>query len=190
MTRKKKSRKPGLAKIGSSKKDKALLEQAKDKKPKKKTGKAPGNRQQEALAKKKTHTTDNSKKDPRIGSKKPIVLVKDNPEKSAKVKTNKQTKPSIAKIKVIDQAPTIAQQLAAIEADEGLQLILAKQEHDEALTEQEVNYYNDLMEQYDVLAEQLAPEQLTQQQDSAEPIDEEALWDKLDNTDFSSFEEE
>ncbi|WP_448213999.1 Der GTPase-activating protein YihI [Colwellia sp. MEBiC06753] len=185
MTRKKKSRKPGVGSSGALKVDKTQLFSSKDKKPKKKTGNAAGNRQQEAKANKTNSNTGNVNKDPRIGSKKPIVLVKESaaPEKKKASAGRKQS--GIAGIRVIEQAPSIAQQLAAIEADERLQLILSKQEQDEALTAEEIDYYNQLMDEYETLSEQLPPEDETE---ISEVEDDDALWDKLDKTNFSDYE--
>lgn len=185
MTRQKKSRKPGVGSSGASKKDKTLLEAVSDKKPKKKSGKPAGNRQQEALNKKKTHSGANAPKDPRVGSKKPIDL---GAPVKVEMKTNKQTqskKPSVARVRVIEQGPTIAQQLAAIENDERLQLILAKQEDEEPLSEEEVSYYNEQMEQYETLSAQLPADEDAEQ---ASKVDDDDLWDKLDTSNFSDYE--
>lgn len=185
MTRSKKSRKPGRGSSGSIKSDNSTSVVVSDKKPKKKTGKVAGNRQQEAVQKNKTTKANAAAKDPRIGSKKPIDLGK--PTK-VEVKAQKQPKAktsAIAKVRVVEQGPTIAQQLATIENDERLQLILAKQEDEQALTEEEVAYYNELMEQYETLSAQLPPEE-TESEDN--DIEDEDLLDKLDTSDFSDYE--
>lgn len=140
MTRKKKSRKPGVGSIGTSKNDKSLIEADKDKKPKKKTGKA---------------------------SAKPAP---------------------IAAVRTVEQ-PSIAQQLAAIESDERLQLILAKQEDEESLTSEEIDYYNELMDKYEALSAELPAEEDEEQQGKAkDSVDDDDLWDKLDSNNFSDYE--
>lgn len=188
MTRKKKSRKPGVGSIGISKNDKSLIEAGKDKKPKKKTGKAAGNRQQEAMPKKRTERGKPQAKDPRIGSKKPIelgVAVKTQAKKPAKA----SAKPAaIAAVRTVEQ-PSIAQQLAAIENDERLQLILAKQEDEESLTSEEIDYYNELMDKYEALSAELPAEDDEEQQGKAkDSVDDDDLWDKLDSNNFSDYE--
>ena len=189
MTRKKKTRNPGSISIKPAKIDKESDFSSKDKKPKKQTGKKPGNRQQEALKKKRPTQTGGAKKDPRIGSKKPIVLTKAAPEN----KTSQKAKPAkkvqtIAPIKVIETGPSIVEQLAAIENDEQLQAILDKQEDGELLTESEVSYYNEMMDKHEALADQLDDNIEEEREESEERLNEDDLWDKLDSTDLSDFE--
>lgn len=186
MTRKRKSRKPGLGSIGATKTDKALLDKGSDKKPKKKTGKTPGNRQQEAVRKNKDKQTSHQQKDPRIGSKKPIVLVKEQAKP-----TEKKAKPvakasAIAAIRYVDSEPCVTEQLAALENDTQLQLILSKQEEGEPLSDSEVDYYNEMMDKYEALSAQL--EQEVDEEISDKPLSDDDLWDKLDSSDLSKFE--
>ena len=74
-----------------------------------------------------------------------------------------------------------------------MQSILAKQEDDIALTEQEVDYYNDMMERHQALSTELGLEdeddEVSDEASSKDNGSEEELWDKLDNPDFSNFEE-
>ena len=187
MTRKKKSRKPGVGSSGARKTDLAATAVAHDKKPKKKTGKAAGSRQLEGTQKAKSSTANRTNKDPRIGSKKAIELVP-NVKTEPKPIKRKSSQP-IAKVRVVDNGPSIAQQLAAIEADERLQLILAKQEQEQELTAEEVDYYNQLMEQYETLSAQIEQEESqTESTGSDKSLGDDDLWDKLDSSDFSDYE--
>lgn len=188
MTRKKKSRKPTTGTVGISKAD---FKQAneKDKKPKKKTGKVAGNRQQEALKANKQTNTQKAKRDPRIGSKKPIDLgiatkTTNKPQPKAKPAAN-QKAAGIAAIKILDQEMPISVRLDEIEQDQQLLAIVAKQDNDEPLTEQEVDYYNQLMDEHEKLSAEL--EQQTDDTQESSEVDDDALWDKLDNNDFSDY---
>ena len=82
------------------------------------------------------------------------------------------------------------QELDAIEQDELLQSILAKQEDDIALTEQEVDYYNEKMERHQALSAELGLDEDEDASDESNSSDsEDDLWDKLDRPNFSDFEE-
>lgn len=191
MTRKKKSRKPGVGSSGIRKTDTTNSSVVvSDKKPKKKTGKAAGSRQIEGTKQKKTGNTNKPAKDPRIGSKKPIELGTLASTKTTQPVKRKTSQPRIASVRVIDTAPSLAQQLDAIENDERLQLILAKQEQEQALTSEEVDLYNELMDEYERLSAQLAEQEGTTSESSTETNHELAdddLWDKLDSSDFSDY---
>ncbi len=188
MTRKKKSRKPGLASISTSK-DKKAIATPSDKKPKKLKGRKPGSRQADAIKKSKQKVVSQDAKDPRIGSKKPIVLAK-SPEISTKkpqVKTSAKPAP-IAAIKVVDNAQALEQELYAIEDDQALQDIVAKQEQELALTNDEVDYFNEKMDRYHSLKQQLGWQDDDEVDSSTQDTDDEALWDKLDNNPLSDYE--
>ncbi|GHF88489.1 Der GTPase-activating protein YihI [Thalassotalea marina] len=191
MTRHKKTRKPPqeAAKTRLSKKEKQQIAELRDKKPKKQTGNKPGNRQQEAVANKRNQHGAKDNKDPRLGSKKPIDL--GVPAVMSQLKPNKKSTKSaatagIAAIRVLDETKSISAQIAEIEQDEALLAIIAKQEDDIELTEQEVDYYNELMERHETLSAQLPVEEDTES--SEEELDEDSLWDKLDKTDFSEYQ--
>ncbi|MFD2165577.1 Der GTPase-activating protein YihI [Thalassotalea euphylliae] len=186
MTRKKKSRKPGRGSIGLIKADNTLKETAKDKKPRKKTGKPAGSRQTEAVKKKRVVQSGGGTKDERIGSKTPIVLVKSDQKPASHAPTKVKKPSAIPGVRVIDRGPSIAEQIEQIEQDERLLTILAKQEEGELLSSEEVDYYNDLMDKHEQLSEQL--EDTTRTPDVEEPMDEDALWDKLDGSDLSDYE--
>lgn len=199
MSRSKKSRKPGGAPTAKPKLSKQELSKV-EKRVRKKTGKASGNRQKEATQNLADKSQSGEKRDPRLGSKTPIVLgnVKVKP---APKETKKPQKAPIASVRFVDntdadlssqQNLSAEDELNAIEQDEMLQSILGKQEADIALTEQEVDYYNELMERHQVLSEQLGldeEDEVIESDDSAQGESEDDLWDKLDNHDFSDFED-
>lgn len=187
MSRTKKSRKQGSVPTAKPKLSKAELANV-EQRVRKKKGKKPGNRQQEAQPISNADHNANQHKDPRIGSKKPIDL--GVPTKSAttqpvKPKQNKAEQP-IAAIRRVDKdsvsvALTLAQQLESIEADERLQIILEKQEDELALTEEEVNYFNDMMERHQQISAQLGDDE-EDEPDTGTARSEDDLWDKLDSS--------
>lgn len=195
MSRTKKSRKPATAPKAQPKLSKAELANV-EKRVRKKTGKKPGNRQQEAEQKKHSTKASTQARDPRIGSKTPIALgggANVEQAKSAKSKPNEQQ--PIAAIRFAEPAKDMTQdlnqELAAIEADEQLQVILAKQEDDIALTEQEVDYYNQLMERHQEISEELGlDEESDEDEFQNNTRSEDDLWDKLDKASdkFTDFE--
>lgn len=195
MSRSKKSRKPGGAPTAKPKLSKVELA-AVEKRVRKKTGKKPGNRQQEAIQVKDSAQSHNQNKDPRIGSKKPIDLGGSVKVPQAKAKSTKSAKAikvkqdPIAVIRTvsssdtnadIDSVESLAQALENIEADERLQTILAKQEDEIALTEQEVDYFNDMMDRHQQISAQLDEDE-EEQSSLVKPTSEDDLWDKLDNS--------
>ena len=190
MSRSKKSRKPGGAPTAKPKLSKVELANV-EKRVRKKTGKKAGNRQQEAQPINSSDQNANQNKDPRIGSKKPIELggTVNSAQPKPKQNPNKASKPKqdpIAAIRPVsnndtDVELTLDQQLANIEADERLQIILAKQEDDQALTEQEVDYFNEMMDRHQQISAQL--DEIEEEQTSkASATSEDDLWDKLDNS--------
>ena len=202
MSRNKKSRKPGSAPTAKPKLSKVELANV-EKRVRKKTGKKPGNRQQEANQPQSTGQSVEQNKDPRIGSKKSIDLgssVSSTPQKSAKQKTTetkiKQDSP-IAAIRAVEVENTqtkqetkqtaeqyLAQELATIENDEQLQDILTKQETEQELTEQEVDYFNEMMDRHQALTEKLGITEEDDDEVASKRSDnsEDDLWDKLDSS--------
>ncbi len=190
MSRIKKSRKPGVGKREVIKETSKKVATPAPRKPKKKSGKKAGNRQQEAFAQKKQHQGKSAPKDPRIGSKTPIDLAPSSVQKVVKPKKDTQT--PIAAIKVIEPVQTeqsvLEQELFAIEEDAQLQTILALQENDAALTEEQVDYFNEKMERHQQLREQLGWDEEDETEESTNNDSEDDLWNKLDNNDFSDYE--
>jgi len=193
MSRVKKSRKPGVGKRETiSEADKKLITPA-ARKPKKKVGKPAGNRQKEAFASATQNQTSNANKDPRVGSKKLIDLT---PKAAPKVAPKpKKEKPSpIAAIRVVDSVAAsendLEDELYAIEDDQQLQSILALQEEDKALTEEQIEYFNAKMERHQELRELLGwnDDELEDEEDlNKAKNSEDDLWDSLDKTDLSDY---
>ena len=193
MTRIKKSRKPIPGSSSStprvSASEKLAIE--KSKRPRKKNGNAPGSRQ--TVATKNSPTSSNSKaQDPRIGSKKPIELIKGEkpkaqaqPQKSAKSLTDLP----LAKVRVAAE-PDYYQELEAIEEDELLQTILAKQDAEIELTDKEVDHFNTLMERHQELREKLGLDDDEEEEGdirstkSKNKLTEDELWEKFNNAQF------
>jgi len=202
MSRTKKSRKPATAPKAKPKLSKKELTQI-EKRTKKSTGKKPGNRQLEAQPKSKNKVAITNK-DPRIGSKKPIVLVKESQAKevSPKISVEKDIVPiQFTEIdnlldEILVDEETLITELTAIEQDEKLQAISVKD--DIEITEEEVEYFNSMMARHQELCQLLGieyGEQEEEQQSTSRTneLDEDTLWDKLDNTsdfmdDFSNDE--
>ena len=183
MTRQKKSRKPGVGSSGTSKVEKTLLAE-KEKRIRKKTGNKPGSRQQIANNK-KAHSTDKAKKDPRLGSKKPIELGIKAPEKPNKPVKTKHAEPKVAAIRTLETTSLqqdLLSELAAIEADTWLLEIVEKQEQELPLNAQEVDHFNELMERHQEITEQLALDE--DESIESEELSEEDLWQKFNDGDF------
>ena len=205
MSRSKKSRKPGGAPTAKPKLSKQELASV-EKRIRKTTGKPAGNRQKEAAPEQSNNNQQAGNKDPRLGNKTPIALgkivAKAEKSKQVKAKQASQKTAPIAAVRFVEKADSelpantelsAEEALDAIEQDETLQSILAKQEDDIALTEQEVDYYNDMMERHQALSTELGLEdeddEVSDEATSKDNGSEEELWDKLDNPDFSNFEE-
>jgi len=204
MSRSKKSRKPGGAPTAKPKLSKQELATV-EKRVRKKSGKEAGNRQKEAMQSNESTGQQSAKKDPRLGNKTPIALGKfvEKAKKSKPVPAKKVVPMAAVRIEQSNEtAPNLSpeEELNAIEQDENLQSILAKQEDDIALTEQEVDYYNELMDRHEQLSAELDEEGDSDEdsldEDSVEvagPDNENDLWDKLDrplsSDDFSDFED-
>jgi len=194
MSRNKKSRKQGTGSIGAVKEDKKKALVPVDRKPKKKSGKQAGNRQKEAFDSGKESQMKADKKDPRIGSKKPIDLGVPTkaPEQPFKAKKKAKIESSpIAAIRVVETDTSLEDELFAIEEDSRLQSILAQQEEDISLKNEDVDYFNEKMERHQQLRELLGLDD----EDDDEPSEsveksksEDDLWNKFDNSDLSEFE--
>lgn len=194
MSRSKKSRKPGRGSIGAVKEEKPKFVEPTPKRAKKTSGNKAGNRQQEATAQQDNKQNNPANRDPRIGNKTPIVLVK-KPTKAERAEnkpTPAKTKPSpIAAIRMVEPEVTevtLAQELQAIEDDTLLQTLLVKEEDDIALTEEEVDYYNEKMERHEQLRDLLGlDDEDDEEEESTTKNSEDDLWDKLDKNDLSDF---
>jgi hypothetical protein len=198
MSRSKKSRKPGIGSSGAVKPDKKQPVVMSNKKPRKQTGKKPGNRQQEGLNSVDNNQTQARSLDPRVGSKKPILLT---PNQNSKTQPSKQRPANNnAKVSIIDAisvseplANTVAltEELHAIEDDSRLQSIIAKQENNGELSASDVDFFNETMSRYQVIQNKLGladEDDLATQQSAEKGLDDDSLWDKLDNNNLSSFD--
>lgn len=197
MSRSKKSRKPGGAPTAKPKLSKQELANV-EKRIRKSTGKVAGNRQKEAVQDQADNKQQGGNKDPRLGNKTPIVLgkvTKQDKPKQVKTKQNSDKSSAVASVRFVENTVvelSAEQEIDAIEQDELLQNILAKQEDDIALTEQEVDYYNEKMERHQALSAELGLDEDDDTSDNDESTSsdsEDELWDKLDRPDFSDFEE-
>jgi len=213
MSRSKKSRKPGGAPTAKPKLSKQELANV-EKRTRKTTGKVAGNRQKEAMPDQTQNNQKGVNKDPRLGNKTPIVLgkimtkaekAKAEKSKQVEVQQSSQEPAPIAAVRFVENtdvelsnkqeitpvALTPEQEIDAIEQDELLQSLLAKQEDDIALTEQEVDYYNEKMERHQELSAELGfdEDEESESDESSSSDSEDDLWDKLDRPDFSDFEE-
>lgn len=199
MSRTKKSRKPGVGSNGAPKEDKKKAAIPAPKRIRKTSGKQAGNRQQEAKVTNQKNSGNTQKKDPRLGSKTPIVLTKiTEPTKSKpnKVKQDKST--SIPALRPVEPESTLVpqallvQELENIEQDERLQLILSKQEDEILLSEEEIEYFNTLMERHEQISNELGLEddESEESTDNSTNKDksEDQLWDKLDSGDLSDYQ--
>ncbi len=189
MSRKKKSRKPGVAPTSANKDDRKKPVEVSDKRIKKKHGKTPGNRQQEAQVKQNKNSASSAKKDPRVGNKTPIVLTK-APVLEKQPAPQKVKPTPMAAIRVVDNQEAYEEEMYAIEADERVQEILQKQDEDVALSEEEIDYFNLKMDRHSTLREKLGldDDDDIESTEHQPEVDENALWDKLDNNKFSDFE--
>ncbi len=197
MSRSKKSRKPGGAPTAKPKLSKQELEKV-DKRTRKTTGKVAGNRQKEAAPLQNERNQSKVNKDPRLGNKTPIALGKI----VTKADKPKQAKPKVAEsfaevrfveepVEAITPALSPEEELEAIEQDQTLLAILAKQEDDIELSEQEVNYYNDKIGRHEELSHELGIDNSEDDEEDNTPstVSEDDLWNKLDGHDFSEFKE-
>ncbi|CAI8152756.1 Der GTPase-activating protein YihI [Pseudidiomarina mangrovi] len=144
MTRQKKSRKPGP--LAPSLKPKAMVERVT---PEDRVyagkGRKPGSRFNVASsAKKATGNTAGGAKDPRHGSKQPIALIK--PQQAAPIVSEAQKRAAAEA------------ELAQLENDSKLQLLLERLDNDEELTAAELRYVDTRTERFEQLAELLGLE--------------------------------
>ncbi len=185
MARKKKSRKIGrLDPSITSTPKKSELEE-KQPRNRKQTGNKAGTRQEVAKPK-KNQSQANSNKDPRLGSKKPIDLgIATKPVNKPKKEHSKG--PSVAPITVLDNTPSLEEELIAIEGNMELQLLAGRADSGEELTEQEAEFLQSQLDRYQQLIKELGLEQL--EEESPELDEEDDLWSKLDDTDFSDYKD-
>ena len=208
MSRTKKSRTPSNTPPRAPKEKSNSVAEAPEKRSRKHKGKVPGNRQKEAYVQKDEQVSA-ANKDPRLGNKKPIDLTKaqapvkaPKPAKKSEVdsilptKANKKVKAKpehspIAAIRQIEASSEekLADELDAIEQDERLLAIIAKQDDEIDLSENEVDYFNDKMDRHQELREALGLDDDEEDYDDEDDSNASSgdVWDKLDNSDLSDF---
>lgn len=190
MSRSKKSRKPGRIKPSSAPKNIPIED--KEPRARKKSGNKAGTRQEVAKPVKAVSENEVAK-DPRLGSKKPIDLgIKTKPTKKATPKVTPKAK--IAAVRVVEVAEVdreaLLQELFEIEHNEELQDLAIKADMDESLTAEETDRLEKSFTRYTELMDILGIEDGDDDSaDDLEDDEEEALWDKLDDGDFSEFKE-
>ena len=195
MSRTKKSRKPGAGSNGAVKEEKKKLATPVPKRIRKKAGKQAGNRQQEAKTDQQNNTDENQNKDPRLGSKTPIVLTKAVESKSKVAKAKQESRTPIPALRPVEpeqpnQQALLLEELENIEQDERLQVLLTKQEDEISLSENDIEYFNTLMERHEQISNELGLEDDGDEGSSVNTTDksEDQLWDKLDNGDLSDYQ--
>lgn len=191
MTRKRKSRKPGAAYVGTTKASAKEIA-SKEKRVRKANGKQAGNRQQEAKKSTAQNTSNQQAKDPRLGSKKPIDLgqikIAENTENNVPIK---EKKTAIAAVRVVDNSNDYEEELYAIEDNEELQIIIEKQEAGQELSDQEVDFFNEKMTRHEELRTLLGWDD---DEDSDQDVIEDTsksdddLWNKFDNSELDDQE--
>lgn len=192
MSRTKKSRKPSVGKREVIKETAKTVVAPIARKPKKKSGNQPGNRQKEGLIQNKQQQGQGGPKDPRLGNKTPIDLTP-IVKTASKPKKEKEKQTPIAAIRVVEPVETeqsvLEKELYAIEEDAQLQTILVLQEDDTELTEEQINYFNEKMDRHQQLRELLGWDDDEEETDeSTTSNSEDDLWNKLDNNDLSDYE--
>ncbi len=163
----------------------------KEKRIRKKTGNKPGSRQDADMNQSTKHGSSSENKDPRLGSKKPIALgvTKSTPSKSHDKPASKEQ--PIAPIRVVDNSEVLEQELLALENNEVLQLLAARDEAGEDLSPEEQSELQTSMARYQELLSLLGLEQEEDiSTEESSQISEDTLWDKLDDYDFSEYKED
>ncbi len=84
----------------------------------------------------------NAKKDPRLGSKKPIPLLETPVVTQAHTQVDPKLQPKAQLKTAKPERLTLEQELAAIEADERLQALLEQVEQDQVLSGKDAKYFN------------------------------------------------
>ncbi|TLU65671.1 GTPase-activating protein [Thalassotalea litorea] len=190
MSRSKKSRKEGA--LMKAILPKRTPKEEKEKRIRKKSGNKPGSRQV-TEAKQSNQANQSAQRDPRLGSKKPIALGVEQVTHSKPAPKPENRPESIAPVRVVDNSAALEQELLALENNEALQTLAARDEAGEALTEEQQSQLQAGLARYQELVSELGLEQEqdedVQTQESSQ-VSEEALWDKLDDYDFSEYQED
>ncbi|WP_375056463.1 Der GTPase-activating protein YihI [Zobellella sp. DQSA1] len=172
MTRIKKTRAPGQ--LGARKESRENAEQSRERKRKaKRKGLAPGSR----------HNTGDSgsqgagqaaPKDPRLGSKKPVTLVKEE-QAVASTKPVKPAGPKVAKPKVL----TPEQELDQLENNERLNTLLDRVDAGDKLSQEDAAWLDQTLARHQQLLEQLGL-----LEEDEEPEEGDDLWTRFMDADL------
>ncbi|QTH63259.1 GTPase-activating protein [Psychrosphaera ytuae] len=169
MTRRKKSRKVGQ--IGVRKQETRPADTKSPRKKKAPKGQQSGNRNSlvEDNAKNPAGSAESTKKDPRVGSKKPISLIKTETQpKPVKPKLDpKKAVPTVKLEKVNEPQIDPQQELERIESDERLIELAERAENGELLTGKDAKYFNKMMDRHAELLEELGIET----EEESDPLD-------------------
>lgn len=153
----------------------------------KRKGLKAGSRQQ--VEQPKSKSGNSQSKDPRIGSRKPVVLVVDDKQK-------KQAAPKAVKEKKLVMTPE--QELASIENDDRLNDLLDRLDAGETLEAAEQSWVDQRVDRYQELMDELGIIDNDDDEDDEMPFDdgddaefdeqkpasEEELWDRFNQVDF------
>lgn len=182
MTRMKRTRTPGQVK--SSKGTRETQEQSKERRRKaKRKGLAPGSRQNVPELNSKS-SGDQAKKDPRLGSKKPIELVP-NAKKSAAQTTKPVKEQGIAKVTKVDDPElqsglTAEQELEQLESNERLNSLLDAVDAGKKLDKADAAWLDKTLARHQQLLEQLG----LLDEDETEPAEGDDLWTQFMAAEF------
>ena len=184
MTREKKSRKVPALKSAprAPKKSRAEIDQLsrEQKRLKKRKGLRSGSRQN--VAEQGQQNEGRAVKDPRIGSKKPVPLMVEF--------VNRQPKKSAVAAAPAKPKLTPAEELAMLENDERLHLLLDRVDAGESLSSEEQSYVDNALDRVDELMQilGLTDEDESAEQDSQAPGNSpEDLWERFNNSDPKAF---
>ncbi|GEA09645.1 Der GTPase-activating protein YihI [Alteromonas sp. KUL49] len=165
-TKSKKSRKIGLIGVRKDPDRKPGSHRNNDARPKKHKGKPAGTRNNVEQPSKSVGRKQENK-DPRLGSKKPISLIK--------VETPTPNQPQKRKY------ATPAQELAALEADQRLASLLDKLDDDKPLTKEQQAYVDEKMARHRILCDLLGIVEVEDEEEENDPFDS---LDAIDIDDF------
>ena len=185
MTRQKKSRKIGQ--IGTRKQEARPTDTTSPRRRKAPKGQRSGNRNSliDLETTKVSSDGNGVKKDPKLGSKKKIELVKsqDKPVQPKPEIKHSDAKPQVKLKKVTAQEITPEQELETLETDERLIALAERVEDGELLTGKDAKYFNQKMNRYDELIEQLGLEEGDDDADPFSQLDAEQWDDLIDDKD-------
>ena len=169
MTRKKKTRK--VAANGTPRLSKEKLQELramKEQRNKKTKGKKPGSRNAPETVSKE-QSSGSSKKDPRVGSKKPVAL-KPEPQQQAEHSQPELKRHLQPQVQLSNAKETLSpeQELEQLENDERLMALLERHERGELLTGKDAKYFNRGIARHQELCEILGIDEEFEESDMQE----------------------